>query len=139
MIEYFNNYIKSSDNEIFSYCVYKNYDINIKIGQGADGFFIKSNTLDMFLKYYNSIKEEDYVNYHDDFYISYYFYLINKDIEYIKPPNNFLIYDDQHNVNIDPLSYLKGKYSRENLNNKISQLLDKINNNGGFDFLKCNK
>ena len=140
MIEYFDNYIKQNDTiEVASYWTFNYY--NLKIGQGADGFFIKvnnnsnSNILTNFLNYYNLIKDEDYINYHDDFYISYYFYLINKNIHYIKPPYDCLIYDLQPNSYIDPLCKLEGKYNRQNLNVKSYEILNNFKNSGLFDLV----
>jgi len=134
MIEYFDNYIKSNPNiEVASYFVY-NHD-SIQIGQGADGFFIKQNILSHFLQYYNVIKDEDYINYHDDFYISYYFHMIHKPIHFIHPPHNCLIYDLSINSDIDALRYLKGKYNRDNLNVKSTEILNNLKNNNKFYFL----
>jgi GT2 family glycosyltransferase len=134
MIEYFDNYIKQNPNiEIASFYVYNHEHINV--GQGADGFFIKQNTLTHFLQYYNEIKEEDYIHYHDDFYISYYFHLIDKQIRFIQPPHHCLIYDLSINSDIDALRLLEGKYSRGNLNAKSTEILNNLKNNKRFDFL----
>lgn len=132
-IENFNNFVIKNKNDVFSYCVY-NFN-NIKIGQGVDGFFIKLNTLDKFLDYYKIIKDQDYINYHDDHYISYYFYLIKKSIEYIESPNNSLIYNIHDNTYIDALVNLNDKYSRQNLNSKCIEILNVLKKNGYFDFL----
>jgi len=71
MIEYFDIYMKPRPPiDVASYYVY--HDGKINIGQGADGFFIKAELLDNFGKYYELIKDKDYVNYHDDYYISYF-------------------------------------------------------------------
>jgi hypothetical protein len=131
MIKTFDNEINCNNIEVGSFCV---YNVNsVKIGQGGDGFLIKLNLLDNFLNYYNVIKEEDFINYHDDFYISYYFYLLNKNIEFIKPPNNCLIYDIHDSTFIDALSKLNGKYSRGNLNHKLYEILETFKINGYFN------
>jgi len=132
MIEYFDNNIKLNNIEVASYWVYDNN--NIKIGQGSDGFLIKSDKLNNFVNYYNIIKDYDYINYHDDYYISYYFKLINISIEYIKPPHNCLIYNTHNDTFTDALCNLKGKYDRNILNIKIYEILNNLNNNGKFDF-----
>jgi hypothetical protein len=133
MIEHFDNNIKSNNIELGSFYV---YDFKgIQIGQGVDGFLIKLNTLDKFLPYYNLIQEQDYINYHDDFYISYFFHLIKKDIYYVKLPN-CVIYDTHADTYIDALYRLEGKYSRDNLNNKVYNIFTDLNINGCFDFLK---
>ena len=136
MIEYFDNYTKLHDNiDVASFYVY-NHD-HINVGQGADGFFMKQNTLRHFLQYYNVIKHEDYIHYHDDFYISYYFHLIDKHIQFIQPPHYCLIYDLSINSDIDALRLLEGKYSRGNLNAKSTEILNNLRNNDCFAFL-CN-
>jgi len=134
MIEYFDNYTKCNDNiDVASFYVY-NHD-NVNIGQGADGFFIKQDTLKYFPQYYDKIKEEDYIHYHDDFYISYYFQLINKHIHFIQPPHYCLIYDLSVNSDIDALRYIQGKYDRGILNVKSSEILNNLKNNHCFAFL----
>jgi hypothetical protein len=134
MIEYFDKYIKEYKKEVCSFYVYNSGDI--QIGQGVDGFLIKLNLLDEFLKFYRIIKDNDYIKYHDDFYISYYFYLKEIEIEYIKPPNNCLIYETHYKTFIDALSGINGKYSRSNLNRKLKEILDEHNNKGCFVGLK---
>jgi hypothetical protein len=134
MIEYFDNHTKYCHNvDVASFYVY-NHD-NVNIGQGADGFFIKQHTLKHFSQYYDKIKEEDYINYHDDFYISYYFQLINKHIHFIQPPHYCLIYDLSVNSDIDALRYIQGKYDRGNLNFKSNEILNNLRNNDCFAFL----
>ena len=130
MIEYFDKEIKSHNTEIASFNVY-GYN-NIKIGQCTDGFLIKLNILDKFLDYYRIIKDQDYIKYQDDLYISYYFYLLNKTIEYIKLPNNCLIYEPHSNSSIDALFKIQGKYSRQNVNDTSYVILNKLNENGYF-------
>ncbi len=142
MIEHFDNNIKSNHIELASFYVYDFDTIKmgigdyiIKIGQGVDGFLMKLSTLDNFLPYYNLIQEQDYINYHDDFYISYFFYLIKKEIYYIKLLN-CVIYNTHANTYTDALYHLKGKYSRDNLINQLHFIFDNLNKNGCFDFLK---
>jgi len=133
LIEYFNNYIQLNKSvEVASYYV---YDSHIRIGQGVDGFFIKSNILKMFSEYYNIIKDYDYINYHDDYYISYYFHLLNKYIHYIIPPFNSLIYTKQSNTS-DCLLDITGKYSRQLLNIEVYMILNRCKNNNNFLHIK---
>ena len=141
MIEHFDNNIKSNNIEVASFYVYDLDTIKmgigneiIQIGQGVDGFLIKLSALDKFLTYYNLIQEQDYINYHDDFYISYFFYLIKKEIYYIKL--GCIVYDKHPHTYIDALYHLRGKYSRDNLNNKVYNIFTELNKNGCFDFLK---
>jgi hypothetical protein len=133
MIERFNAEIMKNKTETASFYVYPVH--NIRIGQGADGFLIKYDTLHSFSKYYRIINKEDYLGYHDDFYISYYFHVLKKSIEYIAPPNNCLIYDTHLGAFVDALVNLNGKYARHNLNQKAYEILEKINNEGHFRVL----
>ena len=133
MIENFDTFAKLNNTEVGSYWVYPFG--TIQVGQGVDGFFIKLNILDKFLAYYNAITDLDYVHYHDDFYISYYFLLLNKNIASIKTPTNCLIYETHSNTYVDALCNLEGKYARQNLNYKSYDILHNLNDNGYFDFL----
>ena len=135
MLEYFDNLNKFKNNsiEVGSYFVY-NY--NIPIGQGSDGFFIKFNLLNYFLEYYNLICGKDYINYHDDVYISYYFYLIGKNINYIKRPYDKSIFELHLSTYTDALVNLNGKYERNNLLTKSNEILSLMDSNGEFNFLK---
>jgi hypothetical protein len=126
--------IKNNNIESLSCCT--NQYGNLIVGQGADGFVIKYSLLNNFLSFYNLIKEYDYINYHDDFYISYYLNLININIKYITPPNNCNIYDTHDYTYIDALCYLEGKYSRSRIIYIIYDILNKLKNNGTFDFLQ---
>lgn len=133
MIENFNRYIKLHDLDVCSHNVGTFY--NIRAGQGADGFSMKLNTLDKFLQYFDIIKDQEYLLYHDDFYISYYFYLINKYIHLIPCPIVCPIFEMHDNSLINTLSHLQGEHSRENLNRKSSEILTELNNTGCFDVL----
>lgn len=133
MIELFDNDIKSNNTELASFCVYDFH--TIKIGQGVDGILIKLSALNHFLLYYKLIEEHDYIHYHDDFYISYYFHLLNKDIQPIYPPD-WVIYYTHYDSFIDSLYTIEGKYSRKNLNDRIFEILNDLNQRGGFDNLK---
>lgn len=123
MLKYFDDNLKRNKGiEVASYWIidYK----HVTIGQGADGFFMKYNTLSKFRDYYNIIKDLDYVHYHDDFLISYYFLLRKQKVHYIKAPNNRPVYDIFNQI--DGLKELNGKYSRDNLNEKISEIFENI-------------
>jgi len=137
MIEYFDIYMKPRPPiELASYYVYS--DGRINIGQGADGFFIRQELLKNFTKYYYLIKDKDYVSYHDDYYISYYFYLINKTIHFIHPPQT-LIYTFTPNANSNALVDIKGKYQRYNLDNHVYDILNRMYTDGAFNFIKDEK
>lgn len=105
---------------------------NIPIGQGVDGFLIDTGLLDRFPEYYDVIKNEDYVTYHDDLYVSYFFFLSGIELTFIP----FKSYRFRHLGWIDALSSIEGKYSRENVRNKAIDILDGLNRHNKFDFLK---
>lgn len=132
-LENFNIYYK--DTLVSSYFTWMHK--KIIIGQGADCFFIKSNLLVNFLKYYNLIKNYDYINYHDDYYISYYFYVMKIGIIKLILPDKSLIYNKTSSSDTDSLYKLKNKYNRKNLNNELYDILTKLNNTNIFNFIKC--
>lgn len=135
LIEFFHNRVTTNDKiEAASY-TYDTYN-NITLGSGMVGFFMKLSILDNFLEYYNIIKGQDYLQYLDDFYISYYFYLINTPIFGIYTPGNKPSYIYLHNFNVDALQNIKDKYSKENLYTNSYTILEDINTTGGFNFLK---
>jgi hypothetical protein len=115
------------DNIVASYWVY-NID-DIKVGQGVDGLLIDGKLLKEFLKYYKIIKDEKYINFHDDIYISFYFYLKKINIEKISWENNIYV---NYN-NIESLSSLNGDFSREIIHKKVHSTLISILNKGNFN------
>ncbi len=131
LIEYFDKNINvNKDIDVATYYSY-NYN-NINVAQAADAMIFKYNIINNFLDYYEIIKDEDYLFYHDDFFISYFFYLKNKSIRYINPPYGCLIYDFHEYSKIDSLFHLDGKYNRNNLNIKSSKILNELKNNNKF-------
>jgi len=122
-IERFNKLNESNNIEVASYYSYT-YN-NITIGQGADGFFIKKNTLDSYLKYYDIIKDQNYIFYHDDFYLSFYFHLLEKKIIRIKI--NSTIYNSNIITHLDALHNLKDEYGSKNLHLKSYEILTNLN------------
>lgn len=105
---------------------------NIPIGQGVDGFLIDVSLLDLFREYYDVIRTEDYVTYHDDLYVSYFFFLAGVELTFIP----FKSYRFRHMGWIDALSSIDGKYSRDNVKKKSLEILDRLNRQNRFDFLK---
>ena len=140
LLQYFDDLNKKDyDNKITAASFYCYNLKGIQIGQGADGFFIKLETLNQFSYYYNIIKDYDYVNYHDDYYISYYFYLKQIQILYMRPYfPNINIYQHNQSTYINALFLLKDEYSRENLNNKLNEILSKLDREGRFENIKNN-
>jgi len=135
MIKYFDIcHIKNPQIEFASYYVYKinNYDI----AQACAGLFIKPSVLNNFLQYYNDIKNYDYVNYHDDVYISYYFRVKNIKIYHLKPYRNHCIYILTKISRFDALHRIQGKYSRSNLELELAKLLDTFEIDDKFNYLK---
>lgn len=106
------------------------------MGQGVDGFLMNSNKLEYFLNYYEIIKNCDFVNYHDDFYISFYFHLINEKINILTLTHDCLIYECHKDTYADALCEIKGKYSRQNLNNEIYKILIELETRNAFSNLK---
>ena len=134
MLEYFDNYNKEIYDNKLEVCSYFCYNSNnVTIGQGADGFFIKLELLNKFEDYYDIIKKYDYINYHDDLYISYYFHLKQIPINYIKPPYDSLIYIQGKSSSIDALVRIKNKYNRRNLAIQINTILSELKNENKFD------
>ena len=97
---------------------------NLRVGQGADGFIIHSDVLEGFLAYFDRIKDQDYVLYHDDIYISYYLWRQGVFLYHLHPPTN--IYHKHAHTMIDALSTLQGKYSRSELKRRVPQLLHDV-------------
>ena len=139
MIEEFDKEIKASAISVASFCVYINH--TIEMAQGADGLLIKLSKLHRFnykksfYEYYQVIKNEDYIGFHDDFYISYYFYLMKENIHSMKQVNNCCIYDTHSGTLIDTLAHLEGKYSRKLITSKIFEILEGLKLKGYFNFL----
>jgi len=133
MLKCFDDYSQHHSIDSGSFYV---YDYDIKIGQGADAFFIRLNRLDQFIEFYNVVKEQDYIAYHDDFYISFYLFLKGIELYHLTPPNKESIYKLLDSSDVDALRNLTGKYNRLNLNKKCSSILRNMNNEGFFEFLK---
>ena len=134
MLEYFDNYNKKIYDNKLKVASYYCYNLNkITIGQGADGFFIKLNLLFDFEVYYDIIKKNDLILYHDDYYISYYFHLKQIPINHIKSTIDNLIYVKEKSWNIDSLVSIKNEYNRSNLCKKIKKILSNLKNEGKFD------
>ena len=137
MLECFNNYnAEHHDNKlkIASFYCYNSY--GVVIGQGADSIFIRLEMLNNFEDYYDIIKNYDYINYHDDWYIYYSFHLKQIEIEYIKLADDSSIYTKQISSDIDALESIRDQNNRNNLNCKLNEILSKLNNEGKFDEVK---
>lgn len=134
MLEYFDNYNKQQyDNKLTTASFFCYNSHGVTIGQGADGLFIKSELLNKFEDYYDIINKFDYIHYHDDYYISYYFNLKQIPIKYIVPPYNSLIYIKEISSDMNALASIKNKYNRCNLNNQLNNILSELKNEGKFD------
>ena len=129
MIENFINYKKNTNCNVGSYHCYPL--MGMTIGQGADGYFIKLSKLNNFMEYYNIIKDYDYINYHDDYYISYFFYLKNEKIFHISYSRKIW---SSHNNN-NALCDIKGKYERSKITEKIYYILLELKINKKFDLI----
>jgi hypothetical protein len=118
-----------TENSVASYWVYDYMDL--KIGQGVDGFLIHGKLLSKFLKYYKLIKDEPCVNYHDDVYLSFFFQILNIPIQKIDTVET--VYSTYNNY--DALSTIYGEYSRDNVYLKSMNLLKDYKDKGKFHFL----
>jgi len=97
---------------------------NIMVGEGFGGFLMNINVLDGFINFYEQIKTLDYVNYHDDIYISFYFHIRNIPIHFTG--TGWGTFDvNTVNKNIDQLHQIVGKYSRQNLQTVVINILNK--------------
>jgi hypothetical protein len=134
MIETFDTEIRANNIDVASFYGYN--VSHIRIAQGVDGFLMKSTKLLYFLDYYEIIKHCDYVNYHDDFYISFYFHILDQEINIPTLPNSCLMYEGHKDTFTDALCEIKGKYSRQNLNNEIYKILVELDENNAFSNLK---
>lgn len=101
---------------------------NIKIGQATDMFYIKSNLLKDFMDYFNKIKNLDYILYHDDVYISYFFYLKKINFSEIKNLENNKTFIQQSLGELSrtktQLHKIEGKYNRKELNKRVIDVLE---------------
>ena len=133
MLEWFGEYIGKRDDDIEAASFWV-YDIGgVKVGQGADGFFLRANTLGGFLTYFERLAQEDYLLYHDDFCVSFYYSLRLKSAHYMTPPYGSLIYDaSAASAEDTSLFKLQGKYERNALNWKCLEILRGLALN--FDF-----
>jgi len=138
MIDRFDETHNNKAVNVFTYCPMNIYGIDYSpyFAQGSDGLFIRLNILDRYTDYYKIIKGFDYVNYHDDFYLSYFFHITNQFIHYLILPDGEIVYDTHVNSRIDALSSLQGKYERSNLNAEIIKILKILNAGGAFDRIK---
>ena len=111
MIETFDTEIRLNNNiNNIDVASFYGYNVgHIRIAQGVDGFLMKSMTLAYFLDYYEIIKHYDYVNYHDDFNISFYFHILNQKINILTSPNDCSIYEYHKDTFTDALCEIKGK------------------------------
>ena len=104
---------------------------------------INTKLLTHYLQYFEIIRTNEYILYHDDFYLSYYFFLQNieiynmyNDIE-IQKKNNGWVYHMTDSCNIDALCNITGKYERNNLCKEIIHFLTELKLQNKFDFLTC--
>lgn len=106
--------------------------MGITVGQGADGFCVASHLLPGLFAYIDKIKDVDILLYHDDVYISFYFYLNNIPIHHIVPPNRDFIYERTPACDVDALRHITGACSRDYLNQEVPRLLLQLHQEGYF-------
>jgi hypothetical protein len=106
--------------------------VEIPLGQGVDGFLIYIGVLDKFWNYFDLVKNEDFILYDDDTYISYYLYLRSVSIYFLRLKYDY-IYNTTHYTDENCLFKLKGKYSRYNVNANVMEILENMKLNGKFE------
>jgi hypothetical protein len=117
---------------VFSSCVQKHQGIDLKIGQGVNGFLMKKGLLNRFNKYYEVIKDHALIKHHDDLFISYYFKLIGISVERLPVE----VYLKEHSDTQDSLVEIRGVYCRFNaLWKGYRELVDITIKDHKFDFL----
>ena len=104
----------------------------IPMGQGVDGFLIHIGVLGKFWDYFDLVKDEDFILYHDDMYISYYLYLRGISIYYLRL-NYVVIYNTTHYADEDSLFNMEGKYCRKNVGLSVMEILENMKLNGQFE------
>ena len=120
-----------NEHAVFSSCVCDHEDIDLKIGQGVNAFLIKKQLLSKFQRFYNIIKDNELLNYHDDMYISYYLKLIGEKIIQL----NSLTCIKEHSDTPDPLFLIRGEFCRYNALYKGYAELVNMTKDHKFDFL----
>lgn len=131
MIEYIHRQISHNRNILVG--SFDCYSIStFRIGQGANGYLMKWNLMTDFLKYYSLIKDKDYVQYQDDIYISFYFYLKNVFLYYFQLPNNESIYEHTTTTELDGLHNLENKYNRKDVDGFTTATLEEMHREGCF-------
>ena len=107
---------------------------DVTVGQGADGFLFYLPLVRHFITHYWShIHTEDYVKYHDDVYISYFFHLLGIPIYHVPSPR--IIYTFGPAAETDALHSIPSeeKYTRHRLNQQVPTILKRLRAQGKFD------
>jgi hypothetical protein len=105
---------------------------NFNIGQGVCGYMMKWNLMNCFSKYYSLIKDQDYVNYQDDIYISFYFHLQGVPLHYFQLKDNEPICEHSSTAELDGLHNLDNKYNRKDVDSHTLSILEQMNRDGCF-------
>lgn len=122
MLEWFNSYI--ADKPAVEAASFWVYDIGgVAVGQGADGFFLRAKSLHAFMPFFERLAQEDYLLYHDDFCVSFFYFLRGSPAHAMTPPYNSLIYNTLAKSERDSLFRIQGKYERNALNWKCLEIL----------------
>jgi GR25 family glycosyltransferase involved in LPS biosynthesis len=131
--DFLKHYIVGIDKfPVFSACVEEHQGIDLKIGQGVNGFLMKKELLNRFQKYYEVIKDNTLIKHHDDLFISYYFKLIGISVERLPVQ----VYLKEHSDTPDSLVEIHGVHCRFNaLWKGYRELVDITNKDHKFDFL----
>ena len=131
-LEGFTQAIRDHQVLVASYYCYPLDDVTV--GQGADGFLFYLPLVRHFITHYWShIHTEDYVKYHDDVYISYFFHLLGIPIYHVPSPR--IIYTFGPAAETDALHAIPSeeKYTRHRLNQQVPTILKRLRAQGKFD------
>ena len=108
-------------------------------GEGVTTYLMKKSILNRFRGYYNVIRGEKILAFHDDLYIAYYFHLLHEKIANVNKRNKYpcMYYrNDEGKVNVDALVDLTGDLSRETISKNSIEILNRFTNEGRFSFLQ---
>ena len=110
-------------------------------GEGITTYLMKKSILNRFRDYYNVIRSEKTLAFHDDLYIAYYFHLLHEKPARVNKRNKFpcMYYrPDAGEIAPDSLSAMTGDLSRETISKKSVEILNRFTNEGRFSFFQKN-
>jgi len=113
--------------------LYSEFSTPIPGIEGWCTFMVQKKLLNGFTSYYDVLKQDKHLNYHDDMILTYFFYITGHDVLQIHE-GKFIIYDDEHG-----LDQIQGEFSRANLNKKCASALESLCKESKFAMLETDK